>query len=99
MGNVIGMKMRCAGCGQVFGIGSNGIDPAKERVFNHLKEKGCGTSIIPINPPVGLTYVGEFDTPKLVFEGGEFKEFWETVKQAGMNHFTVMSPKLELTEV
>lgn len=99
MGNVIGMKLRCEGCGQVFAIGSRGIDAAKKRCFNHLKEKGCGMSIRPINPPTGLTYVGESGTPEIIYDGVDEDKFWNSVKTAGMTHFTVMSPKLELAEV
>ena len=57
------MKLRCKTCGTVFAIGSRGIKAARERCLEHIRLKACGPEMVPINPPVGLTYVGEFGAP------------------------------------
>lgn len=100
---IIGMKLRCKTCGTVFAIGSRGIKAARERCLEHIRLKACGPEMVPINPPVGLTYVGEFgapgysNAPEVIYDGVDEDKFWEDVKTAGLKHFTVMSPQLELT--
>ncbi len=92
---IIGMKVRCTSCNKVFAIGKLGIEAARERCLDHIKEKGCGSEFVPINAPKGLTYTGKDDVVKEVYDGKDFDAFWKNVKVAAFAHNTTMSPQLE----
>ncbi len=94
---IIGMKVHCASCGKIFVIGKLGIEAARERCLDHIKEKGCISEFVPINAPKGLTYVGKDDVVKVVYDGKDFDEFWQSVKTAAFSHYTTMSPQLKLS--
>lgn len=94
---IIGMRLECKSCGVRFAIGKLGIEAVRERCLEHIRLKGCGPEVIPVNAPKGLTYVGNGGEPKVVYDGEDFDAFWESVKITAMEHRTTMSPKLELT--
>ena len=94
---IIGMKLECKSCGVMFAIGKLGIDAARKRCLKHIRQTGCNGEMIPVNPPKGLTYVGNGGELKVVYGGKDVEAFWETVKTIAIEHRTDMSPKLELT--
>lgn len=94
---ITGMRLECKSCGKIFAIGKLGIDAARTRCLDHIRKKGCGVEVIPVNAPKGLTYVGSDEKVAVVYDGKDFDAFWSAVKTTAFEHLTVMSPKLELT--
>jgi hypothetical protein len=100
--DIVGMRLRCKACNALFAIGSDGVEPARNRVMDHYKVCGGMMDVRPVNTrrsrPKGLTYVGAKGTPVIVYDGKNWDKFWSDVMTASRTFFTVMSPKLELTK-
>lgn len=99
-----GIRLMCRSCQTVFIIGSNGIDPVRERVMDHMKECSGMLDIRPMDTPFsrpkGLTYTGgnAGGDSTVVYDGENWDDFWDKVMTASRVFLTVMSPKWELTK-
>lgn len=99
---IVGIRLKCQACGKVFAIGTDGIEAVRKRVMKHAKK--CNRlDVRPANTkfsrPKGLTYTGKNNAPDVVYDGENWKKFWDEVMLASKEFYTIMSPKLELTEV
>jgi len=97
-----GIRLMCRSCQTVFIIGANGIEPARQRVMEHMHSCLGRMDVRPVDTPFsrpkGLTYTGDNGAPDVVYDGKDWSAFWNKVMSTSREHLAIMSPKWELTK-
>ena len=92
---IIGLTFRCEDCGQVFAIGTSGVDACLKRVQKHMTDN-VHMNIAPVNPPKGLTYKAQGGSIELVFDGKDAAAYINKIKSLVMEYQCHFIPQLKL---